>query len=212
MNFLSINSPVIKFLNKVADLLFLNVIFVISCLPLFTIGAASTALYTVTLKLIRGDSPYILRTFNKAFKNNFKQATILWLLTCVLSTFFLLDYRFIMLLSIGQRSVLLLLFIFFIFIYDMLGNYIFPVQARFESPIKYNLKNAFIISISSGPYTLLLIFLQIVEFAIIYILQTEELLLLLPIGLLFYFSIRAYLRSLIINRVFKKYECVTDLK
>ena len=51
MKFLSIDSKFIAFLTRVADLMILNMIYVLCCIPIFTIGAATTALYPVVFRL-----------------------------------------------------------------------------------------------------------------------------------------------------------------
>ena len=74
-------NPFMQFLSKVCDMLILNVVFIFSCVPLFTIGASLSALNTIALKLVRREEPYIVKGFFKAFAANFKQSTIVWLLS-----------------------------------------------------------------------------------------------------------------------------------
>ena len=64
-------------MGRVADLIMLNVVFLICCLPIVTIGASLTALHYVTLKMTRNEESYIIRSFFKSFKQNFKQATVI---------------------------------------------------------------------------------------------------------------------------------------
>ena len=59
MKLFNLDSPVMVFLSKVANLMILNVLTIICCIPIFTAGAAITALYYVTIKMARGDDPYI---------------------------------------------------------------------------------------------------------------------------------------------------------
>ena len=80
MKLFNLDSPVMVFLSKVANLMILNVLTIICCIPIFTAGAAITALYYVTIKMARGDDPYIIKGYFKSFKENFKQATIIWLI------------------------------------------------------------------------------------------------------------------------------------
>lgn len=75
MSFFNLDSPVMRFLTKVADLIILNILFLICCIPIVTIGAASTALYTVTMKSVRDEESYVIRSYFKAFKDNFKIGT-----------------------------------------------------------------------------------------------------------------------------------------
>ncbi|MGN1184899.1 MAG: DUF624 domain-containing protein, partial [Oliverpabstia sp.] len=63
------------FMGKVADLMILNLLCIVCCLPIVTAGASITALYYVTLKIARNEETYIARGFFHSFKENFKQAT-----------------------------------------------------------------------------------------------------------------------------------------
>ena len=71
MKLFNLDSPVMVFLSKVANLMILNVLTIICCIPIFTAGAAITALYYVTIKMARGDDPYIIKRriyFQKLFQ------------------------------------------------------------------------------------------------------------------------------------------------
>ena len=68
----NLDSPIMRFLSKVCDLMILNVMCIICCLPIVTAGASITALYTITMKMVRGEESYIFKGFLKAFKENFK--------------------------------------------------------------------------------------------------------------------------------------------
>ena len=80
-----------RFLDRLWDLIVLNVLFIITCIPLFTVGAAISALYTVTMKGVRKEDSYIVRSYLSAFKENFKKSTILWLLMIAVWGVLLID-------------------------------------------------------------------------------------------------------------------------
>ena len=86
--FFSDSNPVIRGLTKLADLMWLNALFIITSLPVFTIGAAAAALYYESMRVVQGEESYITRDFFKAFKNNFKQATAVWMVSAFLLTLF----------------------------------------------------------------------------------------------------------------------------
>ena len=77
----NLENPVWNFMGKVADLVILNLLALICSIPIVTIGASWTAMYYVTIKIVRKEEGYIIRDFFRSFKENFKQATIIWLLT-----------------------------------------------------------------------------------------------------------------------------------
>ena len=86
------DSPFFQFMNSLAAFIGLNVIFLITCLPIFTIGPALTALYTVTLKEARKEGGYIFSTYFKAFKENFRQSAAAFLIQLVLALTFMYCY------------------------------------------------------------------------------------------------------------------------
>ena len=74
------DNPVWRFIGKFWDVLIVNILWGICSVPVFTIGASTTAMYYVTLRLARDEDGYTIRSFFKSFKENFKQATIIWLI------------------------------------------------------------------------------------------------------------------------------------
>ena len=75
--FFDIDGPFLGGLTKMADVFILNLLLILCSLPIFTFGAAYTALYYVTLKMVKDEECYIAKAFFKSFKQNFKQATII---------------------------------------------------------------------------------------------------------------------------------------
>ena len=75
--FFNYEGGVWKALGKIADLMVLNFIYIICCIPIFTMGAAKTAMYGVTKKMAKNEESYIIRNFFSQFKENFKKSTIL---------------------------------------------------------------------------------------------------------------------------------------
>ena len=51
MSFFSLDSKFMQALSRIADLILLNLVFLVTCIPIFTIGAASAALYSVAFRL-----------------------------------------------------------------------------------------------------------------------------------------------------------------
>ena len=80
MNFLKPDSPVMNFLSILADLIILNLLFIICSLPIVTFGAAYSAKYYVAMKIMRGEDTGTIIPFFKAFGRNFKQATVSWMI------------------------------------------------------------------------------------------------------------------------------------
>ena len=87
-----IDSPAMRFLSRVADLMILNLLMTLSFIPILTAGAGFTGMHYVLLRMVRNEEGYIARGFWKSFKENFKQATVIWLLVLAFIGVFLGDW------------------------------------------------------------------------------------------------------------------------
>ena len=145
-----------RFLGRVADLVILNVLFLLCSIPIVTIGASWTALYSVTLKAVKNEESYIVKGFLKGFKENFKQSTIAWIALMAVGMVLLVDIRFAMGLEGTFGKVFGVTIYAISFVYLMIAMYIFPYIARFRATMKQIFKNALFIGIGSFPFTLLL--------------------------------------------------------
>lgn len=77
--------------TKIAYSAYLNVLWFICCLPIVTVGASTTALFYVTLKIAKVEEGNITKSFFRAFRQNFKKATIIWLILLTLGIILALD-------------------------------------------------------------------------------------------------------------------------
>ena len=148
--YIGAGSGVMSFLTKVADLIALNVLTLIMCVPIFTIGASLTAMYTITGRMVRGDHYYLFKGFFKAFKENFKQATAEWLMLLGVYLFMALDiYIMIVNETTIPRIVLYLLIAMLILIF-IEAQFLFPIQSRFINPVKQTIKMTAMMATASG--------------------------------------------------------------
>lgn len=72
--------PLWRFLGSIGDFFILTVYWIFTSLPLATIGASTTALFYVCIKLRTREEGKLWLMYKKSFKENFKQATFVWLL------------------------------------------------------------------------------------------------------------------------------------
>ena len=84
MKFFNLDSPLMQALNKVADLMWLNILTLICCIPVITVGPALTALHYMALKMVRNEECYIARDYFKSFKLNLRQGIVIWLIELVI--------------------------------------------------------------------------------------------------------------------------------
>ena len=86
-NFFSMDAPLFRILSTLYDLIILNLLTALGCLPVVTIGASLTAMHFVLIAMVRDEEPDIARSFLRSFRENFRQSTLVWgfyLLTFVL--------------------------------------------------------------------------------------------------------------------------------
>ena len=104
-NLFSYDNPVMQFLTKVANCVYLNILWFIFSIPIFTIGASTTALYYVSLKMVKDQESGIFSAFFSSFKENFKQSTIMWELPffSLLALYILLYFYIYFLCNLGLR-------------------------------------------------------------------------------------------------------------
>ena len=108
MNLFSYDSAFSRFLYFVADVVTLHILWILYSLPLITIGASTTALYYSCMKRIRTGEGYVSQNFRKAFRQNFRQSTILWLGLAAVSLLFFLDIRISMALQNTMGRIMLI--------------------------------------------------------------------------------------------------------
>lgn len=90
------DNPVWRFIGKFFDVMILNLLWVVCSIPIVTMGASTTAVYYVTMKLVRDEDGPTIRSFFKSFKENFKQATIIWLILMAVGAIIGFDLYFFM--------------------------------------------------------------------------------------------------------------------
>jgi len=199
--FFDSEGPIMSFLSRIADLVWLNILMIICCIPIITAGASITAMYTITIKMVLKEEGYITKGFFKAFKENFKQATIIWLIVLLLAALFYGDYRIITYSGIAfPKIMLILLFAIFLIGYSTY-LYLFPILARYENTIKNIIKNSFLLSLSNFPKTILIILIQCIPAVVLYISQAV-----IPLIFLMGGSLVAYISSMLFVTIFKKLE------
>ncbi len=157
MNFLTSDSWLGRFFNLVFDLVIMHLLWIICSLPIFTIGASTTALYYAFMKRTRRDEGYIWKNFFHSFKANFRQATAIWLILLAVGTILVTDIRIGMAATTSLGPVMIFASSLLLVPYCLILLYIFPVQAKFENKISANIKNALLMSIANFGYTLLML-------------------------------------------------------
>ena len=79
-NLFNLDGPILQFINKIVYSVYLNILWFVCCIPIVTIGASTTALFYVTLKMAKNEEGNITKSFFHSFKDNLKQGTKIWLI------------------------------------------------------------------------------------------------------------------------------------
>ena len=195
------DSPFFVFLNTLAAFIGLNVLFLITCLPVITIGPALSALYTVTLKEARKEQGYIFSTYLKAFKRNFPQSVAAFLIQLVLAFVFVFNAIFWGEQNTVPGNICMFLMTLLLVVLAFSFLYTFPLLARFRNSLKQTLKNSIAIAVTNPKITLGLLAIQAV-FIIACIAVPQAKIFMALLG----FAFDAYCNSLLLTRLFSLYE------
>lgn len=202
--FFSPDSKFMQAMSQVADLIILNVLFLISCIPLLTIGAASAALYTVCFRIGTDREQGVFRSYFRAFRENFKQGTILWLIFVVFLGAGIVN-EFLFYSMEGPLHYLFLLMTALLIFGVLMYGYAFPLISQFSNTTLSTLKNAFCLSLGYLPRSLVIAVLNLFPLA----LALADLYLFLQVGFIWaflYFSAAAYINALLLKKVFAPYQ------
>lgn len=205
MRFNITDNVIVRALNKICDMVCLNVLWLVCCIPIVTIGASTTALYAIMLKMVRNEEGYIFRGFFKAFKANFKQSTIIWLVILLLGIVCWLDFRVAGVIPGTAGLVMRSIFILAGFILISFTNYIFPLTARYENSIRANGRNALILTVGRLPYTIVMD-VVVIAAVIASLWNSVTLMFAIPLWFLIGGSLVAWINSYILRRVFAVFE------
>lgn len=201
MKFLDIDSPLMQAMSKMADLMILNLLTLVCCLPIITIGASLTAMHYMTLKIVRNEECYIARGFFKSFKENFKQGTLIWLILLVLLIILTVDFFIINSSGTEFNAILMGLITVIAILVVFTTLYAFPVLARFRNTIRGTLKNALLMSIMQFPKTVIMIVVNLLPVILFLFVYPA-----IPIVLLFGLSVPAWVSAKLNNKLFKTLE------
>lgn len=198
---LNINSPIFQFLNTFTEFVLLNAVFLITCIPLITIGASITALYTVTLREARGEEGYLVRSYWKAFLENFRKSTLLFLVYFSSGCVLLFNLVFWLQMQTPAGNLLLTGICLLSLLWLVSLLYVFPLQARFENSLSQTLRNALLLALSNRLCTVVILLLFLAAAALFCLTSVFRLFL-----LVFGFAFLAYCNSFFFLKVFRKYE------
>ncbi len=200
-----IDGKFFEIISRLGDLIILNIIFLICCIPIITVGASVTAMYAVTKKMAQNRESYLVRSYFRAFKENFRQSTIMWIILGGLFIISALDFYVVQNAMEGMMQACFMMLGMLVFILlTFVTIYALTLQCTFENTIKNTMKNALLLSIGHAPMSILITILTLSPFIAIVALQKYAGIILLGMICL-WFSGTAYLNSFLLNRIYRRY-------
>ncbi len=199
------DNKLIAFLDKLVNLFVLNILFILTSLPIFTIGASLTALNSVNLKMVQNEESYIATYYFKSFKKNFRVATLGFLPLLAFGILMTLNIIFTSSSSSMPFMLVNATSLFILFIVGIFALYYFAIIARFH----FSVKQAYLHipqMLTSNPiyfFTLILPLIPIV-FLTFYSIYTA--LLVVSFFILIGSSMLSYIHCFTFRKIFKPYE------
>ena len=142
------------FLRRMFDLMVLNILWLLCCLPVFTFGPASSALARVMITLVRGGSEAVAKNYFIAFRRDFGRAVVLGLIGLAGLAIAVSDILFAVSLSGGMKILFLIVAVLVSSLVFSYLAYIFALHAFFENSIAGQIRNALSLAAASPMDTL----------------------------------------------------------
>jgi len=196
-------SPFHRFMTLVSNLILLNVLWILTSLPVFTVGASLSALYSVTIKYVYKEDDSAIRAYFRAFKQNFKQATAIWIPHLLIGL--ALGAGLYYLSATETAAVWWVIFGVIAFLFCLVSGMIYPMLARYENTTTAIIFNSINISVRNLFNMVCVMILNVAP----WIFALEFTSVFMYLGLIWTFigfALIAYLNSIVIVRIFKKYD------
>ena len=157
-NLFNLENPLMLFLARVFDMMVANVLFLVCCLPVFTIGASIAALNKVTQSIVLDKDFGTFHLFFRTFRDNFKEATLAFLPLLVIFLGLGADALLVMAYLDGTIATVCegLLFVLAVLVLAV-AVYLFPLLVRYQNSLREHVKNAMILAVVKLPRTILMV-------------------------------------------------------
>lgn len=204
MKLLDPDSPIMSFLARVADLVILNVLWLLCCLPVVTAGASTTAMYHVVRHLQEESISSVTRDFFRSFKSDFRQATPVYLLlliptAAVVMNAWILSAQSSDVVPVYVRAIWMVSALMLTFVV----SFVYPVMAYFDDTVWKTLRTAAVLAVAKLPRTVLISAINLLPIIMLFV-SLPFFLRSSIFWLLIGGSLTAYLNMLILRPVFKK--------
>lgn len=186
------DSPVMQLLQQLADLILLNIVWLVCSLPVVTIGPAAAAMYVVARSVLAGGGVRVIPMFCEAFTRRFLRHMLAGLAVLACAGVLAVDFLVLAYQDIGFRPILFGLLLFVCILVLLTAVCLFPLLAEYDMGIKYGIYRAFLLGFRhlyrAGAAAALLLFP-----ILLFLFAPPCFLLLIPLWVGFYFSAAASL-------------------
>jgi len=205
-DFFNIESPFMQLLTRLGDMIIVNFLFLVCCTPLITVGASAAALHKVTQAIVLDEDNGIVKTFFRAFRDNFKQATGVWLMILVFAAATVCNYLLVAGFTVGMTAAILKgILVLAAVLVLVIAAYLFPLLVRYSNTVRQHAVNALILAIVKLPRTVGLVLLCAMPILIL-LLSLQTFVSTLVFWLTLGFAFTSYMSSILLKPVFKELE------
>lgn len=206
----NMDSRLWRFFDYVGDLATLNLLFIVTSIPIVTIGASVTAMDSVFFKRKEKRTDDVKKEFMRDFKANFKNSTIIWLIFLAFVVTCGLNFVYISNTNPDNRNLLMTVMGALLAVMFMTVLYSFALQARFDNDLLTTVAKAFVIGVMSLPYTIV-IFLILTAAVVASIQSYVSIMAAAAIWLLIGFALAGNLCCMMFYRAFRRFTRKEDL-
>lgn len=168
--FLNSDNSVMRALSKIFDMGVLTLIYLVFCIPIVTIGAATTSLYYVSAKVLRHNRSYVWREFWSSFKTNFLQSTIVWVLTAIVTVLLFFNMQIVGATADSTKGGYMVgAYMAILFILLCISCYVYPIISRFGTKLSQILRLSLYCAFRHFLHTLVMVAILAATVALIYL-------------------------------------------
>ena len=199
--FFDSDSWLMQLVSRFSSLVILNLLFLCTCIPVFTIGAALTALYDVVFRMDTDREGKLISTYFRSFAANFRQATPLWLLFLMVISASCVNAVVFSNWGNLPGSILSVLAVVILINILLVLGYVFPLLSQFDNTKRNTFKNALLLSAGNLPRTLTMAVINCFPWALIFV-NYYAFIQLSFLWFVLYFAAAAYFNSRVLKKVF----------
>lgn len=192
------DAPLMQTMIMIGNLIVLNILWLICCIPVITAGAATTAVYYTMYQYATDGSEAVFKPFFRTFIREFRQSTLFWLILLAVGGVLVCDIWFLA--SVPQFKALWIVLGVLLFLYAIALTHGFAILGRFNTTIKTVLKSCYLVFIMNFWRSMLVLLLSAAPVLVV-IYMPYQVLNTLPIwvgvafGVIFYFNARLFIKS-----------------